>query len=189
MSINLLPPKESAEISLEKSRKKIFLAFCFLLIILALLAVILAGLNAFLAQKGEVVRANGLKDQQLIGGGEFESSKDIISGINRNLAWIDEVRRNKVPADLFLQKLSASVPPQIVLSSISFRKDLVEADGKNAFFATVSLTGTATTREALYNFGQSLAAEKSFWDIRFSPSSWVKPVRASFYLEMKFQPQ
>lgn len=189
MNINLLPPKELTEINLEKSRKRIFLAFCFLLIVLAFLAVILAGLNVFLAQKGTVIRDNGLKAQQLMGNSALQSSKDFIFNTNQELAQINDVEQNKVSPGLFLQKLSALVAPPIVLDSVSFRKDQSQVNGKDVFFATITLAGVAATRDELYSFGQSLSVEKSFSDIHFSPSSWTKPTRASFYLEMKFQPQ
>ncbi|MDD5433525.1 MAG: hypothetical protein PHE77_02620 [Candidatus Pacebacteria bacterium] len=183
MAINLLPPIQKQEIAAEKTRRKVALILCLVLLDILLFLVIMFCLNFYLASQVKSFTDFANAKEQLLKSPEFQISKSSIEIANQNLLQVSSTRKEQVSCSVVLEKLSFLLPSDIYLTSFSFQNSFIEEGEENKeriFLGKIRIGGVAKSREALLLFKKALSQEASFKDLYFDPSSWVSPTNANF---------
>lgn len=194
MATNLLPPNQKEEIKNESLRKKISLIFLFFGANVCLLMAVIFGFRLYVSGKSADMDKKISILEQKIKEPQFETLKKQIDIANKNLSQISAIRKEQVSSVDVLEKISSLLPENAYLKYFSFQNSFKDIGDKEkgqlvrSFFAKVTISGVAQDRETLFLFKKSLDQEKSFQNVYFSPSSWVKPTNAEFSVDFDFFP-
>lgn len=194
MATNLLPPNQKEEIKNESLRKKISLILFFLGVNLCLLMAVIFGFRLYVSAKNTDVDKKIIALDQQIKGPQFEALKKQIDTANQNLYKISNTKKEQVSSVNVLEKISSSLPEKAYLQYFSFQNSFKDTENKETkeiardFFAKIRMGGVTQDRETLFLFKKSLDQEKSFQNVYFDPSSWVKPSNAEFTIDFNYFP-
>lgn len=172
--INLIPQKEKKELELELIFQKLFslllftfFGFCFLILILAALRVLIINQTGAVE---DLVRAK----QTELSASDFQEFQETIKETNQYIAQVRNFWQSQFLIAPLLENLSFLKPNSIYFNNLSFTKTYPTNQ--------VSISGFAQTRGALFYFKQNLETESSFDGVYFTPTSWVKPTDVDFSL-------
>ena len=188
MKINLLPETEKKEVKLEKVCQETVILLGLILIALLFFIFILISLKFYLTEKvnslEEIVleRENELRTSQVL-----ESKKRIVT-LNQNLSKVQRFWQEELSIIPLFEKVISLTPQSIYFTGFSYQKRVQEEKKEKKVFAEIHISGWAETREELFNFKKELEKEKEFKEVRFAPTSWVKPTNLDFSLSLKFDP-
>lgn len=174
--INLLPPEQKKELKERESQKIVlilgFLGFLFFLSLTFGLAIIKFYLS------GEIIAQKTIEEviQKELVSKENENAKKEIIKFNKDVTRILSFLKEKIFLSEVLKKITIILPNELYLDSISFQKD------DNLF----TITGFAKTRDALILFKNELEKEKSFSEVNFPPTNWVRANEFNFFLTFKY---
>ena len=176
--INLIPNQEKKKMVKDFYFKLSFLSI--LMLCFSLFIAILALLPAyFLSSSRNNINSQKLETQKNEPVPLFDQETSaIIKDINTKLNLIESAEKNKfsvsekVINSLFLKKISS-----IKINQISYKN--VNPEGKK-----ISISGTASSREALLSFRQALEDDPSFKSVDLPISNFVKGTNIQFYLTL-----
>ncbi len=194
MATNLLPSNQKEEIKSEILKKKISLILFFLGVNICFLVAIIFSFLFYISKENTQVDKKIITIENQITEPQFDALKKQISTANQNLNKISNTKKEQVSSVDVLEKISSLVPSEIYLKSFTFQNIFKGTEDKETkemigtFFAKITLSGVSQDRETLFLFKKSLDQEKSFQNIYFDPSSWVKPINADFTLEFNYFP-
>lgn len=178
--INLLPKSEQKKLKRAFAYKRLFLISIFFLIALFALSLFLFLVNRFVIfSLNKVQKELDQARKEFIGFPLKELEREI-GLINKQLREFSTKRERQVLFSKFLEKLTPFVPSSINFSSI-FGKRL-DKDRLR-----VKASGFAKNRETLFLFKETLEKEKSFENIYFDLSSWLKPKDINFSFSLEFK--
>lgn len=197
--INLLPPKEKIILAQERNKRVLII-----LGILILVFCICLSLCLFFTQK---YISRSVKSQETIFEQEKNQLKDFgveefqnkISLINKNLSQLNSFYNEKTYLSSVLEKLSSLMPPGVYLTDFSFsQKEKLVKNGKKEeegppktaedeiiIEKEVSLYGFSPSRENLFKLKERVEKEKTFKDVYFPASNWIKSSNINFYITFK----
>lgn len=194
MANNLLPPSQKEEIKNESLRKKIILILVLLGANLCFLMAVIFSLRLYISAKNTNVDKKIFALEQEIKGSQFEAIKKQIDTANQNLYKISNTKKEQVSSVDVLAKISSLFPAKSYLQYFSFQNSFKDTENQETkeiardFFAKIRIGGVAQDRESLFLFKKSLDQEKSFQNVYFDPSSWVKPANADFIIDFNYFP-
>lgn len=195
MATNLLPPAQKEEIKNESLRKKISLILVFLGVNLCILSAVIFGFRLFVLNKNLEIDEKIAASEKKMKEPQFEALGKQIDTANQNLYKISNTKNEQVSSVDVLEKISSLLPGDIYLQYFSFKNSFKDEKNeetkevKRVFIAEVKINGVARDRETLFLFKKSLDQERSFQDIFFNPSSWVKPIDAEFTVDFNYFPE
>ena len=191
--INLLPSSEKINLGKEKQIKIVLILAMGFLYFLICFLLILFSIKFYI--KGEIaLEKNALECSQ----GRYEYAKmenieNDIKKVNKDINLINNFYENKNVSAVFLKNISEIIPDKVCLTNITYYpyvepkkakiKDEKEKEQKYSF--QVLLSGTADTREDLFNFKQIIEKQDEFMDFYIPPSNWAKPLDVNFNLKFK----
>ena len=181
--INLLPQQQKKTLAMEKIQKKVLIIFVFASIALACFTFVLYCVMNYVNAQVESVKTTVANRELELQSTDFENFRQEVVRANQGLAKIRYFWGSQVPIVPLLETLSNLTPSSIYFTNLSFGKDMAT----NQFKCNVS--GMAQTRGALFYFKQNLETEKTFADVYFIPSSWVKPTEVNFGLSFNLVPE
>jgi len=176
--INLLPLQERIAI-LFKRRGKIIIILWFLVLFFSLCFIlILFSIKIYLQDQIEY--------QDIILKGIEKEAKDLgvqdlqqeINSVNESLISLQGFYEEEVYIVNILEKISKLLPQGIYLNDIS----VTSSDNRNS---KINFSGFTLNRDILLNFKENLEKEKSFKDIYFPSSNWVKATNIDFYVTLE----
>ncbi|MBM3205982.1 hypothetical protein FJZ41_04005 [Candidatus Shapirobacteria bacterium] len=177
IEFNLLPPEEKAEIASQKNFKKIMAGGFFgLLCAMAFLAVLasvwLYSLIQLRSIQGIAKELEANPQNQV-----FRDIKNEIDGINQKMLAFDKLKSQEKDYSFYMQELAGLTKPGIEFKNVKF-------DGEK-----VSLSGRATSREALLAFKSSLEGSSDFKNVNAPLSNFLKQndIDFTFSFELKTQ--
>lgn len=179
--INLLPPQQKKELKEEKSFKLTLIIGVLLSVFLVYLCLTLFSIKVYVS--GEV-RAEEIlfsqKEKEINTPQAQTLQKNLIS-FNQTLSRLYNFYENQILFSDILKKISETLPNGVSLTSISISPVLLAGDWKMG----CDLTGFSSTRETLLLLKENLEKEKSFGEISFPPTNWVKPTDINFTVNFK----
>jgi Tfp pilus assembly protein PilN len=194
MATNLLPSNQKEEIKSEVLQKKISLILFFLGANICFLTAIILSFLFYISKENTQVDKKIITIENQIAEPQFDVLKKQINTANQNLNKISNTKKEQVSSVDVLEKISSLVPSEIYLKSFTFQNTFKGTEDKETkemigtFFAKITISGVSQNRETLFLFKKSLDQEKSFQNVYFDPSSWVKPTNAEFSLDFNYFP-
>ncbi|MBI2573991.1 MAG: PilN domain-containing protein [Candidatus Wildermuthbacteria bacterium] len=178
--INLLPPLVKKDLqNQERMRLCIILAYSALGAALCA-ALALASLQFFMRNKLQEDRfpLDSAKTELA----QKDATLQNIQQFNQQtLALFSFYQKRQTPTAV-LDRLASLTPKSISLSAFSFVAPVVitVGDQQKQEPAKISVSGFASTRDALLEFRDSLQKNQMFRDVSFPPSNWVSPADITF---------
>lgn len=187
--INLLPQKVKLELRQEqKFRLLSILLFSFTvaLVCFALMLSVIKvyGVGALVVQESRIA---SLQERFSKGGSVLGD----IEAFNETTSQVSRFFKSSRSISVILQSLEEILPAGLYLTAFDYDPPGVQAKGKGQELvelpARISVSGFASTREALFAFRESLEKHPRFSDLSFPASNWVLPqdIRFSFQVSIK----
>ncbi len=190
--INLLPPKEKKELFLKKVNRVVIIWGTVILASLLCLILALFSIKIYISGKVEsqkIILEQSKKEYDI---SDIKNLQGVIKEHNEKILNLKNFYRKSIYLTEILEKISKIPFPGIYLTSLSLNKpseSLKDSDNKeiqdNRIKVTIS--GFSNTRENLSLFKKNLEEEKSFKDVYFYPSSWIKPINIDFSLTLRVE--
>ena len=181
--INLLPPKEKEELSLEGNKKLVIVLGNLVLISLVCLILILFSLKFYILKEisyQKIVLDNTEKKYQA---SNFLSFKEIIQKYNANLVKIDNFYKKEIKvSDILKTILEVPRPEGLYFENISVENNKNGTENKKT---KVTISGISKTRDNLLIFKENIENSKTIENVYFPPSNWVKNKDINFYLTLE----
>ena len=175
--INLLPPKEKEERSLEQLKKLEIILETAALIAATCLILVLLAVNFYIL--GESVSRKFILEQaeNQYKTPDFLKYKNILQIYNKNIAQVDSFYKNEVPFGAAIKKImKIERPAGVYFSSLSLSRN------ESAKKIEASISGNSDTRDNLIIFKGNVEKEKDVRNSNFSPESWINPNYINFNL-------
>ena len=175
--INLLPPKEKEERSLEQVKKlEVILETAVLVAVICLILVLLS-VDFYIL--GESVSRKFILEQAEIQykTPDFLRYKNILQIYNKNIARVDSFYKNEAPLGAAIKEIiKIERPAGVYFSSLSLSRN--ESINK----IEVSISGNSDTRDNLLIFKENVEKKEGVKNSNFSPESWLNPGAINFNL-------
>ena len=178
--INLLPPAEKQNLSLEDRWRTVLILGLVMLIFFASLILIFILINFSLGSQvksQDVILEN---EENRFASEGIQTVKNDVEQANRNLLAIDSFYKQKADMTGFLEKISSLLPKGIYLNSISINPC---SGGENAF--QVSIAGHALAIENVIELNEKLKGDDQFSNVSFPSDTWFK--KQDFIFAVTFQ--
>jgi len=187
--INLLPPEIKRKNLLEK-RKTIVSAnlILFLLFSVLLLSTVFS-INFYLQIQTNRLKTQLANNEQTLERSENKEILDKIDLFNLSFEKLNAFYGQRIYISEILEKISQVFPDNVYLTNLSISPDAVledEGDGlKRLIGFKISIAGFSPTREEVIQLKENMEKEKSFKEVFFPLSNWVKSTDVSFSLSFK----
>jgi len=170
-SLNLLPPQDQSNITLERITKRISNLFAWILISLLVVLVLLLGTKAYLAAQLSSVSDRVAMQQQIVSQEENKELKNRLDRLNSHL-------KNLVTFDAYQAEWSAAL--------IEFAKVLPRNVSLDTFLADrttgqIRITGFAKSRESVLELRENLLDSDYFTNVNFPLSNLIRPNDVNFH--------
>ena len=173
--INLLPPQQKIAIFKEKKLKIVLIYEIFFFVFFICLFLILFSIKLYLESQTNVLKTLiSINEANQI----TKDIKDLQTKLymyNKNLTQINNFLKNETSTVEMLEKIFKKVPPEIIITNFSFKKE--------NFF--VSLAGFAPSRTHLLILKNNL--EEEFSEVSFPASVWINPTDINFSVSFKIK--
>ena len=170
--INLLPPQEKEDLKKEEQYKIVLILGILILVCLIYFSLILYSINIFLFGEAESQKIVYTQREKELKNPQIQAFQASLSEFNKKVSQLDSFYQNQVSFTGILGKISATIPPEISLISLSL--SLEEEAVKCSF------SGFSPNRETLVKFKDVLEKEEGFTKVYFPPTCWVKPKDINF---------
>lgn len=175
--INLLPPERKNQLEREYTFRIGTIYIFFFIFALVISAVALLPTYFFAHEKESTVQAQVSALQTTTQSNEITQIKtDLLSVKERMQSLI--VNGEQMPFYQVVDTLASHVTPSIMITNISYTR----GDGKTP--TSLSLGGTAATREALTSFSQALKDDGLFENVILPVSSLAKDKDIEFHIDI-----
>jgi len=181
--INLLSQEEKKEIIQEENWKLIMILGTLVLIFFICLSLILFSIKVFVSGEVEAQKILFEQKEKEIESPQMQALQQNLTAFNQTLFQLESFYGQQFNLSGFLEKLSATVPSGVYLTSLSVSNNYQE----KAWEKTCNLSGFSSTREKLLGFKEKLEKEGSFEKIDFPSSSWMKATDINFTLSFKLK--
>ena len=179
--INLLPPEEKEKILLEKKKRMVIILWILGLFFLVCLILILFSVKIYLQIQVETQKTLLSEAEMKFGQSEARELHEKINSINSTLTRLDSFYQEKIYLVEILEKISKILPKKTYLTKLS----AIFSKNEEEFGFTISLSGFAPTREALFEFKKNLEEENCFKEVYFPPANWVQATDIDFLVTFK----
>lgn len=178
MKVNLLPIAEKKKLFFRKKLNLVLNLEIFFLIFLLFLIFNLFFLEKCLEEEKRIKKTEIEKigESLIFSREEIAKFKELFNLTEKTIYFY---RQQKFYSEGLIEILQAT-PEGISFSVLEILRP------KEEYFL-VSILGKAKNRESLSLFRDSLEKNKNFFDISFSPKSWVVPQNAEFFLTFKIR--
>lgn len=177
--INLLPQREK-EFILKEEKLKIILILGFSLIT-ALISFSLILLSIKIYLLGEIETQKILLFKKETEPFPIKEIEEKIASHNLILSQLNSFYKNNFSLSKILEDIFQALPQEIYLTNLNTSLTTL----KDERILEISLSGFSPKREVLLEFKKSLESKKSFKDIYFPPSSWIKAQNINFSVDFK----
>jgi len=191
--INLLPPREQKELFFKKVNRVVIIWGSVILATLLCLVLTLFSIKIYVWGKVESQKIILEQSKREYNVSDIKNLQEVVKKHNENLLNLKNFYKKSIYLSEILEKISKIPFPGIYLTSLSLNKpsgSLKESNDKepqdNRIEVTIS--GFSNTRENLSLFKKNLEEEKSFRNVYFYPSSWIKPIDIDFSLILRVHP-
>jgi len=170
--INLLPPQQKEELKKEEQYKIVLILGMIIFICLIYFSLILHSINIFLSGEAESQTIVYSQREKELKNPQIQALQANLADFNQKVFQLDSFYQNQVVLTEMLEKISATIPPEISL--LSFSLSLEEKTVK------CILSGLSPDREILVKFKDILEKEEIFTEIYFPPTCWIQPKDINF---------
>lgn len=187
--INLLPPEVKKEILLERKKRVVLLNWILVLLFLVLLFFMMFLMKFYLQIQTADLKVQLENNKQIL---ERNVNKEILNEINLfNLSFekLNAFYRQRIYISEILEKIAQILPDKVYLTNFSVSPNLVRKNANDALNKLVGfnvyVAGFSPTREELLQLKANIEKEKSFKEVLFPLTNWVKSTNIDFSLSFK----
>jgi len=184
--INLLPPAEKLNISLEKKEKITTILWFLAVFFLLSFILILISVKFYLQQKIEYQKISLNAGQRNQSKKEIKEVQEKFNNFNAVFKKLDDFYNKKIYFSDSLDKVSKLIPEESYLNEVSTSLLIASGDAPSL---KISLSGYITSRENLFQFKKDLEKENIVKEVYFPPTNWVKPKDINFFVNFKMYKQ
>ena len=170
--INLLPPQEREDLKKEEQYKIVLILGMIVFVCLIYFSLILYSINIFLFGEAESQKIVYTQREKELKNPQIQAFQTNLAEFNKKVSQLNSFYQNQISFTGMLGKISATIPPEISLISLSL--SLEEKAVKCSF------SGFSPDRETLVKFKDILEKEEGFTEIYFPPTCWTKPKDINF---------
>lgn len=175
--INLLPPQYKQVLKKEENFRMFLILGLVVLTFFVSLALVLFSVRIYVKAQAESVKFLVEVERTRLQSTQTAELREKITKGSQNILKLNSFYKNKSDSTKILETIFQTVPEQISLTSLSWRREGV-----------VAISGFSPTREVLFELRNNLQSEARFSDINFPPQNFVKPANIDFQATFRVSP-
>jgi len=172
--INLLPSQQKEELLEEKRLKLALILGIVILSFFVCLFLFLFAIKISISSKLQIQKITIDQKEKDLKTLQNQKLEEEIKNYNNVLSQLESFYKEKIDLTDILEKISAVLPEETYLKSLSF----------NSLNSQISLAGFFPNREKLLEFQENLNKTGYFEDINIPASSWVEPANTSIIFKL-----
>jgi Tfp pilus assembly protein PilN len=177
--INLLPLENKEELKQEGNFKVVTIVGILVLVSLVCFFLILLSIKEFISGEIKVQQILISQKEAELKTPQMQVLETNLVAFNQELSGLKFFYKNRVSYSRALEIISATIPSGIYLTNLSL---VSQSQEKNI---SCNLSGFSPDREKLIQLKENLEKEKSFKEVVFPTTNWVKATDVNFTVSFK----